>query len=582
MKKYLAACILTILTGSSLLHQWFHYSNAVTGYHLLLMALVLTVVLVINSLIAAIPRPLLRNPLAHLFNFSFLLLLIVFYLVILGSNSFWGKAMTANLFMNYAFSFDRFAGILPVQKWLLYVSIISLLLIISALYYFVRPRPGQLHRAWAYQREKPFLLKRALPVLLLISMLTAVFSAPLLRFKRKAHFAGEPVMEFIYGPMWNSETMELVYDESRLQNKYHDQACIDSVRTEPGPDTGRTVVLILLDGLRGDYLPAYGYPRKTTPFLDSLSATGELMKVQHAFSTSTTTLVGVAGLFDSKDWEHFSFAGLNLMKFIKRKGFSTYAFLTGYHRNWYGLSAIYKNDCDYFYESTENPAEQNFDDLKTLREFERTPLKKNSFVYVHLLSTHIIGEKDPAFRKFLPDKMGFNTDKRTALVNNYDNGILQADHVISGIFSKLKKEGLLERSTVYILADHGELFGEEGRWSHSGSIQQNILQIPMLIWDKDTSFYRNRESASLMDVAPTIADRLGYSIPGCWQGSSLHAPPHDFSLYVNSGMSCEFPQGMLYRKDSLFELQVMDEHKQIKKKLTLPSGGRDWKPENTP
>jgi glucan phosphoethanolaminetransferase (alkaline phosphatase superfamily) len=577
MKKYLAACILIALTGTFLLHSWFHYSYTVSGYHLLLIALLLGVVCLFNFVFISIPQSSMRKVLTHLFNFTFLLLLVVFYLVILGSNSFWGKAMTANLFLNYAFSFDRFAGILPVQKWILYIAIILLIILVLVLYYFVRPRPDQLHHSWTRLRSKPYLLKRILPAAGISIITIAIFSAPLLRFKRQAHFAGEPAMEFIYGPMWNSETMELVYDESRLQNKYHDQACIDSVRAEPGPDTGRTVVLILLDGLRGDYLPAYGYPRKTTPFLDSLSATGKLMKVQHAFSTSTTTLVGVAGLFDSKDWEHFSFAGLNLMKFIKRKGFSTYAFLTGYHRNWYGLSTIYKNDCDYFYESTENPSEQNFDDLKTLHEFERSTLKKNSFVYVHLLSTHIIGEKDAAFRKFLPDKMGFNTDKRTALVNNYDNGILQADHVISGIFQKLKKDGLLERSTVYILADHGELFGEDGRWSHSGSIQQNILQIPMLIYDADTAFYRNREAASLMDVAPTIADRLGYVIPGCWQGRSLHEAPHDFSLYVNSGMSCEFPQGMLYRKDSIYELQIMDEHKKIKKKLTLSSGSGNWK-----
>ena len=99
----------------------------------------------------------------------------------------------------------------------------------------------------------------------------------------------------------------------------------------------------------------------------------------------------------------------------------------------------------------------------------------------------------------------------------------------------------------------------------------------MLIYDKDTSFYRNRESATLMDVAPSIADRLGYSIPGCWQGRSLHQPAQNFSLYVNSGMSCEFPQGMLYRKDSLYELNIMDENKKIKRTLTLSKGSKDWK-----
>ena len=577
MKKFLITTLLIALTGSTLLHLWFHYSFTVIAYHLSVILTIHAVICFLNYCFTALPNVPVRNFLVHALNYGFLLSLFIFYLVIIGSNSFWGKAMTANLFMNYAASFDKFAGILPVQKWILYLAIISVLVLISFLYILVKPAPGKLREAWAPLRTRTFLVRKGIPLALSLTILAVFTYKPLLDYKRKIHFAGEPVLEFAYGPMWDSETMQLVYDESRLQNKMHDQACIDSVKTEAGPDTARTVVLILLDGLRSDYLPAYGYARKTTPFLDSLSGTGELMKVEHAFSTSTTTLVGVAGLFDSKDWEHFSFAGLNLMKYIRRKGFSTYAFLTGYHRNWYGLSSIYKNDCDYFYESTEDPAVQNFDDMKTLKEFQRASLKKNAFVYIHLLSTHIIGEKDPAFRKFMPDKMGFNTDKRTALVNNYDNGILQSDFVIRGIFEKLKKDGLLERSTVYILADHGELFGEDGRWSHSGSIQQNILQIPMLIYDKDTSFYRNRESATLMDVAPSIADRLGYSIPGCWQGRSLHQPAQNFSLYVNSGMSCEFPQGMLYRKDSLYELNIMDENKKIKRTLTLSKGSKDWK-----
>ena len=127
-----------------------------------------------------------------------------------------------------------------------------------------------------------------------------------------------------------------------------------------------TTVVVLVDALRNDHLPMYGYQRMTTPFLDSLSKAGQLLTVKRAFSTSSGTLIGVAGLFSSKNWEDFGYTGLSLMKFMNKTDHKTYAFLTGHHRTWYGLTAIYKNDCNVFYESATSYSEIDLNDLTTL------------------------------------------------------------------------------------------------------------------------------------------------------------------------------------------------------------------------
>jgi glucan phosphoethanolaminetransferase (alkaline phosphatase superfamily) len=574
MKKFLLTLGILSLIGSYLLHSKFKYNFTVIIYHLLIIACIIAFVFAGNVLLSRIRYARLRSIVLNTFNFLVLVFFITFYVTILGSNVFWGKAISSKLFLSYLLTFDDFISILPVEKWIIYGAVIVFLLLVTVLYLLVRPRPAMLSKSYTALFAKE---RRRSVIITLIALigLFILFFRPLLSFKRNMHFSGEPVLEFVYGPMWNSGTTEFVYDKKRIQNGLKDKPCIDAVTRETDKNKKRVVVVILLDALRSDFLPIYGYNRDTTPFIDSLSNTGQLIHVQNMFSTSTTTLLGVGGLFSSKDWETFSYTGLNIMKFLKRKGFSTYAFLTGQHRSWYGLTDIYKSDCDFFYESTTVPTHQNFDDLTTLQEFRETKIEDRSFVYIHLLSTHAIGKKNDQFRKYLPDKIGIGTDQKAAFVNNYDNGIIQADYVIGEVFRKLKRDGQLENSSIYIVADHGELFGEDGRWSHSGSIQQNILSIPLLIYDQDLSWYKNREAATIKDVAPTIVDRLGYDLPVCWEGTSLHQPVHDFSIHVSSGSKCEFPEGILSRKDTSYQLQIMNEEGALKKTLTR-GVSKDW------
>ncbi|MEJ7911839.1 MAG: sulfatase-like hydrolase/transferase, partial [Chitinophagaceae bacterium] len=284
---------------------------------------------------------------------------------------------------------------------------------------------------------------------------------------------------------------------------------------------------------------------------------------------------GVAGLFYSRDWEEFGYNGLNLMGYLRKAGYTTYSFLTGYHRDWFGLSALYRSSSDVYFESPKDISVRPDDDQVTLQKINDTKIAPRSFVYVHLLSTHTIGQKDPALKRYFPDKIGFGTNQKTALINNYDNGILQADHSIKKIFEKLRRDSLIQSTTVYILADHGELFGEDGRWSHGGSVHQKLVTVPLLIYDTQKEWYSNLETATLKDVAPTIIDRLSYPVPGCWEGRSLHEPVQDFDMKINSVVPCAFPYGLISRRDQTLTLQIMDEHKQVKQ--TVEKAGTTWK-----
>ncbi|MEI6947048.1 sulfatase-like hydrolase/transferase [Paraflavisolibacter sp. H34] len=562
MKRIISFFALLSLAASLALLCFFNYHWTVPAYHLLVMALVYGGLFLLNAGIALFVghRPT-RSALLYGVNGLFFFSLTQFYLLMLGSNFFWNKTITLPILGNYFFSLPDFIGIMPVEKWISGLLLLLYLGLLAALFGWLRPRPDGLQAA-VQPWKQPANRKKSWMAATGLLVLAVLFHQQLWALKRVMHFAEEPLLEFTLGEMWGKEN-DLAFDRVRYQKGLNDRPCIDSVR--PNTQSGRSIILILADALRSDHLPFYGYDRQTAPFLDSLYRQQKLQVVKNAFSPSTMTIGGISGLFFSRSWNEFGYNGLSLMKFMKLSGYRTYAFLTGFHRDWYGLSALYRGNCDYYYESSKNPRVQNDDDLQTLQEFRNTPLPANSFVYLHLLSTHMLGKRNQPFRKFLPDKIGLTTGKETALVNNYDNGVLQADYVIRQVFDHLKQQNLLQNATVFIVADHGELFGENNAWRHGGSVHEKLISVPLLIYDQDRDWYKNLEGATLLDVAPTVAERIQSPVPGCWQGRSLHAPPADFELEINSVEACSQPYGTLSKTGDVYHLSIRNNEKTVER-----------------
>jgi arylsulfatase A-like enzyme len=149
------------------------------------------------------------------------------------------------------------------------------------------------------------------------------------------------------------------------------------------------------------------------------------------------------------------------------------------------------------------------------------------------MSSHYIGNKQDRYRVYNPSIVEgtwkslvsgrYDTATKT---NNYDNGVVQTDATIEEIFKDLQRKGYLQDSLALILSDHGEGLGERGPayYSHTLAVYQEFIRIPLLIYDAPGAKYGNLEFATQVDVAPTVIDRLGLSIPPSWQGRSLLDP----------------------------------------------------------
>lgn len=92
----------------------------------------------------------------------------------------------------------------------------------------------------------------------------------------------------------------------------------------------------------------------------------------------------------------------------------------------------------------------------------------------------------------------------------YDGAIRYQDDLIQLLVQDIRNRGQLENTLVIITADHGEEFGEQGRFGHQLSLHDNLLHVPLILRLPDIlpAGTRIPSMASTVDIFPTILDVL--------------------------------------------------------------------------
>ncbi len=299
----------------------------------------------------------------------------------------------------------------------------------------------------------------------------------------------------------------------------------------------RLLVLIVVDALRSDLMEVYGAPEENTPFLSGLHRQGKLRRIDNAYSICTTSFCGIIGTLSSKYWHQLNEPPANLADVLKCYGYETRFLLSGDHENFFGIRDVFGKNIDLYRDGSFASSEYVNDDRLVLKWIGEQDWKSERavFLYAHLMSVHSIGLRDPRFRKWLPDKeRDYLKLSRTprSYRNNYHNGILQADHTIEQIFQILNGQGVLDEALVVITADHGEHLGEGGRFGHGGKPWEQVVRIPVLIYDGQGADYPERALVSQVDIAPTFLHAIGAPIPADWSGIALQVPSSRDSVYV--------------------------------------------------
>ena len=117
-----------------------------------------------------------------------------------------------------------------------------------------------------------------------------------------------------------------------------------------------------------------------------------------------------------------------------------------------------------------------------------------------------------------------NPELYQRMVKNYYRLVTGVDGVVGRIRESLEKRGVAENTVIMLLGDNGFFLGERGlagKWyGHEESIR-----VPLVVYDprlpKSAQGQRREEMALNIDVAPTLLDLAGVTIPEKMQGKSL-------------------------------------------------------------
>jgi len=309
----------------------------------------------------------------------------------------------------------------------------------------------------------------------------------------------------------------------------------------------KNIVLIVVDALRPDHMGVYGYNRDTTPNLDRLRKDGILQVINGVHASCGDTICGLLSLVSSKFPRRFSFHPFTLQQALRRNGYRIHMVLAGDHTNFYGLRSYY-GAVDTFVDGTLAEKQGYFinddqflvDHVAAMPDWDGVP----AMFQFHVMSTHILRMAEKAPSPFQPAKRylfrsGHDTGPGeihdATATNFYDNGVVRTDAVIADLLDTLQRKGYLENALVVITADHGESLGEHGLFSHTNSVREQLLRIPLLLISYGYAPQRAtpvRDFPSQVDIAPTILAECGLPAPATWSGRALRdtASP-DFTYF---------------------------------------------------
>lgn len=81
-----------------------------------------------------------------------------------------------------------------------------------------------------------------------------------------------------------------------------------------------------------------------------------------------------------------------------------------------------------------------------------------------------------------------------------------------------------ENAVFIVAADHGEAFGEHNNSFHGAHLYEETIRVPLFMWFPGQKPALIEETASLLDIVPTLAAYLGLEEHPSWMGHNWLAP----------------------------------------------------------
>lgn len=155
------------------------------------------------------------------------------------------------------------------------------------------------------------------------------------------------------------------------------------------------------------------------------------------------------------------------------------------------------------------------------------------FLWMHLIETHRpYGRGEQAISKGLDRKALFSpnkltTEERSEIETRYRTALQRADDQIEQVLDEVDGDPVFA-----FASDHGEEFGEEGRYFHQPQRRrtpETIVKVPIAFDGFDVP---DVELASVLDVAPTLLGAVDIDPAPGWDGIDLNAEERSSAVTI--------------------------------------------------
>ena len=107
----------------------------------------------------------------------------------------------------------------------------------------------------------------------------------------------------------------------------------------------------------------------------------------------------------------------------------------------------------------------------------------------------------------------YTDDELEAIRATYDATLLDLDKAAEKLIAGLEKRGLLDDTIVVFTADHGEMLGEHGLYSHRWALYEPLIHVPLVIRAPGLAPTRVRGPVSTVGLFATICELAGIPVP---------------------------------------------------------------------
>jgi arylsulfatase A-like enzyme/Tfp pilus assembly protein PilF len=301
-------------------------------------------------------------------------------------------------------------------------------------------------------------------------------------------------------------------------------ACRPTLRGT-GKSNPTNVFLVTIDTLRADHLAPYGDTEIETPTAlrlarEGIRFTAAYTPVPLTLPAHSSILTGLQpfthGVRDNGGF-YLDPSRPTLATILKGNGFRTAAFVSAFvlDSRW-GLANGFDQYFDHFDVSAadlaamarvQRPGGETWEEA---RRWLDDHAQEQFFVWLHLFDPHTPYAPPEPYQTRYHDRP-------------YDGEIAYADAIVGQAIDYLERHGVLDRTVVVFLADHGEGLGDHGEDEHGLLLYDSTLHVPWIIRLPGRAHAGGviDRSVSLVDVAPTILGLLGISTPQPFDGVNL-------------------------------------------------------------